>query len=221
MVANIFGTSPVQPLEQHAGVVYDCARQLDAFFDAVVDDDWETAATVHRSIVDLEQRADDLKKQIRLHLPRSLFMPVPRQDLLELLLVQDRIANRAKEVADLVNGRRLRVPPAIAERFSVYLQRNIDAARQARNSVRELDELYTSGFRGAEVDLVSALIEELDKMETEIDALRQDMRARLFEIEEKLKPVDAMFLYQVIDLTGQIGAMSERVGRRLELLLSH
>jgi uncharacterized protein Yka (UPF0111/DUF47 family) len=29
-----------------------------------------------------------------------------------------------------------------------------------------------------------------------------------------------MFLYQVIELTGEIADMAERVGRRLELLLS-
>ena len=30
-----------------------------------------------------------------------------------------------------------------------------------------------------------------------------------------------MFLYQAIQLTGEIADMAERVGRRLELLLSH
>ena len=41
------------------------------------------------------------------------------------------------------------------------------------------------------------------------------------EIEDTLKPIDAMFMYQIIRLTGQIADMAERVGRRLELLLSH
>jgi uncharacterized protein Yka (UPF0111/DUF47 family) len=30
-----------------------------------------------------------------------------------------------------------------------------------------------------------------------------------------------MFLYRIIELTGDIGDMAERIGRRLELLLSH
>ena len=30
-----------------------------------------------------------------------------------------------------------------------------------------------------------------------------------------------MFLYRVIELVGEIGDMSERIGRRLELLLAH
>ncbi|MDZ7643159.1 MAG: hypothetical protein U5K76_02310 [Woeseiaceae bacterium] len=47
------------------------------------------------------------------------------------------------------------------------------------------------------------------------------MRAALFAIEDSLAPVSVMFLYRVIELTGEIADMAERVGRRLELLLSH
>lgn len=221
MVANIFGSSPVQPLENHVGIVYQCAKKLGELTAAVVAGDWDTAAVAHEAIVTLEQDADDLKKEIRLHLPRSLFMPVPREDLLELLLVQDRIANRAKDVADLLYRRRMSIPEPIAGEFSAFIQRNIDAAKQARKSVRELDELFTTGFRGAEVDLVSSLIEELDVIETEIETLQGDLEASVFAIEKTLEPVDVVFLYRAIELTGQIGGMSERVGRRLELLLSH
>ena len=221
MVASIFGSSPVRPLEKHAGVVFSCAKKLVDFCKAAVHGDWETAAVAHEAIVTLEQDADDLKKEIRLHLPRSLLMPVPRDDLLGLLLVQDRIANRAKDVADLIMDRRMEVPSQIADQFLVFVKRNVDAAKKARNSVRELDELYTAGFRGAEVALVSSLIEELDVIETESDALESDLRRALFRIEDSLSPVNVIFLYRAIELIGQIGAMSERVGRRLEVLLSH
>jgi hypothetical protein len=43
----------------------------------------------------------------------------------------------------------------------------------------------------------------------------------LFKIEDSLEPVTVIFLYQVIELTGEIADMAERVGRRLELLLAH
>ena len=172
-------------------------------------------------VVGGEHEADDLKKEIRLHLPKSLFMPVPREDLLELLLVQDKIANRTKDVSGLVLGRKMRIPKSISKAFLVFVERNVDAAKQARKSVRELDELFTAGFRGAEVDLVASLIEELDRIETDTDDKQADLRAALFKIEDKLNPVDAVFMYKVIELTGEIADMAERVGRRLELLLSH
>ena len=221
MLANIFGTSPVVPLEKHIDIAYRCARQLRGFFSAAVRGDWDGAAKAREEIETLEHDADNLKKDIRLHLPKSLFMPVPREDLLELLLVQDKIANRTKDVSGIVLGRKMQIPAVIAEQFLDFVDRNIDAAKQARKSVRELDDLFTTGFRGAEVTLVAALIEELDRIETDTDEKQAALRAALFKIEQTLNPVDAMFMYQVIELTGEIADMAERVGRRLELLLSH
>lgn len=220
-LASIFGSSPVVPLEKHMNVVYKAARELGRFFDAVIAEDWDTGAEIRDEIVRLEHEADDIKKEIRTHLPKSLFMPVPRQDLLELLLVQDRIANRAKDVSGIVLGRKLSIPAEITDKFLEFVNLNVDAAKQARKSVRELDELFTSGFRGAEAVLVEALVEELDQIETETDECQAAVRWLLFEVEKNFDPIDVMFLYQVIEMTGDISDMAERVGRRLELLLSH
>ena len=221
MLANIFGSSPVVPLEKHIEIAYRCAKRLQPFFAAAVGGNWTKAAKVRGDIEMLEHKADDLKKEIRLHLPKSLFMPVPREDLLELLLVQDKIANRTKDVSGIVMGRKMQFPASIADQFLEFVDRNVDAAKQARKSVRELDELFSTGFRGAEVDLVVAMIEELDKIETDTDNQQAALRGELFKIEASLNPIDAFFMYKVIELTGEIADMAERVGRRLELLLSH
>ena len=221
LLANIFGTSPVKPLEKHVDIAYRCTKQLNGFFKAAVAGNWDKAAEYRDTISALEHEADDLKKEIRMHLPKSLFMPVPRQDLLELLLVQDKMANRTKDVSGLVMGRKMQIPKPIAKDFLTFVRRNVDAAKQARKSVRELDELFATGFRGAEAAMVESLIDELDRIETETDDLQASLRGSLFEIEDSLDPITAIFLYQVIELTGEIADMAERVGRRLELLLSH
>ncbi len=220
MLANIFGSSPVQPLEKHMDIAFRCAKKLKPFFAAVIAQDREKMQSVRGDIEALEHEADAVKKEIRLHMPKSLFMPVPREDLLELLLVQDKIANRAKDVSGVIMGRSMRIPEPLADLFLEFVDRNVDAAKQARKSVRELDELFTAGFRGAEVALVSDLIEELDRIETHTDEQQTVLRSALFKIEKTLDPIDAMFLYEVIEITGEIADMSERVGRRLELLLS-
>ena len=220
MVANIFGKSPVQPLERHMDIVYRCARKMRPFVNAVVKRDRKRIASARAQIEALENEADELKKEIRLNMPKSLFMPVPREDLLELLLVQDKIANRTRDVSGIIFGREMKIPKAIAEKYVAFVSCNIEAVKQARKSVRELDELFTVGFRGAEVALVAALIEDLDRLETLTDNQQAELRSDLFAIEKDLDPIDAIFLYQVIELTGEIADMAERVGRRLELLLS-
>jgi uncharacterized protein Yka (UPF0111/DUF47 family) len=51
--------------------------------------------------------------------------------------------------------------------------------------------------------------------------MQSRIRHQLFEIEKDLPPVDVMFLYRVIELVGEIADLAERIGHRLELLLSH
>ena len=121
VLANIFGKSPVKPLEKHVNIAYQCTRELNKFFGAVIKENWKRAGEARDKISDLEHQADNLKKKIRLHLPKSLFMPVPRQDLLELLLVQDKMANRTKDVSGLVLGRKMKIPDAIADDFLEFV----------------------------------------------------------------------------------------------------
>ena len=220
-ISRIFGKSPVGPIQEHMDTCYRCAKELVTFFSHVVEDDWEKAQKSRSRIVELEHAADDLKKQIRSHLPKSLFMPVPREDLLELLLVQDRIANRSRDISGIVLGRHMHLPEVVQQRYLEFVSLNVRAAKQARKSIRELDELYETGFRGAEAKLVEDLIDGLDQIEDDTDTLQVKLRTELFAIEKDLPPVDVMFLYRIIELTGEIADTAERIGRRLELLLSH
>lgn len=200
---------------------FKAAKELVTLFEHAIDGEWDKVAISRQQIVELEQEADELKKTIRGQLPKSLFMPVPREDLLNLLWAQDQIANKARDVSGLVFGRRMKIPKSLREDFLNYVSRNADAAKKARKSIRELDELYETGFRGAEADFVEALVEELDQIENDTDEMQAKVRGELFTIEKDLPPVDVMFLYRVIELTGEVGDMAERIGRRLELLLSH
>jgi predicted phosphate transport protein (TIGR00153 family) len=220
-ISKIFGASPVAPLQDHMETCYQAAKELVTLFEHAIGDAWDKVEESRRRIVELEQEADELKKQIRAQLPKNLFMPVPREDLLNLLWAQDQIANKARDVSGLVFGRHMTIPKGIRQDFLAYVARNCDAAKKARKSVRELDELYETGFRGAEAAFVAELVEELDQIENDTDEMQAKIRSGLFAIEKDLPPVDVMFLYRVIELTGEVGDMAERIGRRLELLLSH
>ncbi|MEO1245144.1 MAG: TIGR00153 family protein [Pseudomonadota bacterium] len=221
MLANIFGTSPVQPLEAHIDLCHRSVSLLSEYFAAVFAEDWTGASRIRDDIESLEHEADALKKEIRLHLPKSLFMPVPRQDLLELLMVQDKIANRTLDVANTVLVRNMPIPEALRPGFSSFVDLIVATSAQARTSVRELDELFSSGFRGAEASLVESMIGELDRMETDTERQRYVLFREIHAIEAELDPVHTMFLYRTVELSGEIANMAQRVGRRLELLLSN
>ncbi|NBD96432.1 MAG: TIGR00153 family protein [Gammaproteobacteria bacterium] len=219
-ISRVFGQSPVRPLQQHIEQAAGCAATLPEFVRAAQAGDWDEASKVREKIVNLEHEADDLKRELRLNLPRSLFMPVARTDVLEMLTVQDRIANKARDISGLMLGRRMAMPEALQELYLRFVERCLEAVGQARKTVNELDELFETGFRGSEIDLVMSMIEKLDEIENDSDRLQVELRRKLFEIEKDLPPIDVMFLYKIIDRTGDLGDLAQRVGSRLHLMIA-
>ena len=219
-ISSLFGNSPVKPLQAHMASVQDCIVELIPFFEAVLEQDWKAAKSQQKKIAKLEGAADKLKRNLRMQLPRSLFMPVSRRDLLEVLTMQDKIANKAKDIAGLITGRKIEFPEAVSDKLIAFVQRAIDASEQAQTAINELDELIETGFGGREVKLVQSMIKELDAIESDTDKIEVKVRAALFKIEDDLPPVQVMFLYRTIDWIGELADLSQRVGSRLELLLA-
>lgn len=217
---KILGRSPIKPMQQHMGEVVNCVKLLEGFFNASNSGDWQQASKVYDAICTSERQADELKKQIRLHLPKSLFMPMPRTDLLDLVTTQDRIANGARDIAGLMLGRNMVIPESLQDCGMDFLKTAIAATEQAFVAINELDELLETGFGDREVSFIATLIEALDKLEHENDQLEQDLRKKLFAQEASLPPVDVMFLYKIIDTVGEMADNAERVGARLQLLLA-
>lgn len=219
-ISGIFGASPVRPIQKHCKKATQCALQLTPFFQGVISGDWDRCREVRQEIIRLENQADDLKQEFRLNLPKSLFMPVSRSDLLELISMQDRVANKAKDISGLVIGREMSIPEGLAKPYVKFLKRSLDAVKQARKTVNELDELFVSGFKGREVDLVIEMTEKLSRIEHDADEMQIGVRARLFELEKDMPPIDTMFLYKIIDWTGDLGDLAQRVGSRLHLVIA-
>ena len=126
--------------------------------------------------------------------------------------MQDKVANRAKDIAGLIRGRKMSLPDSLGTRYLDFVKRGIDACEQAQKAINELDELVETGFRGTEVELVQEIITELDRIEKDTDVIQVEVRTSLFEIERDLPPVDVMFLYRLIDWTGDLGG--PRTARR-------
>jgi predicted phosphate transport protein (TIGR00153 family) len=186
----------------------------------VLANDQEAVARIRKEIARLEGDADDLKWELRHHLPTGLFMPVDRRDLLDVLMMQDKIANQAKDIAGLVLGRHMTLPPQMHELFTKYNLRCIDASAQALKVIQELDELVETGFRGIEVERVQEMISTLNSIESETDDLQIKLRDILFTLEDDLRPTDVMFTYRLIEGVGKVADLAERVGSRLQLLLA-
>jgi hypothetical protein len=218
--SGIFASSPIRPLQTHMEAIVACVQQLVPFIEAVLSQNGEEKVRIHRNIVDLEHTADKLKKELRLRLPSSLFMPVDRRDVLEVLTMQDRVAGAVRDVSGIILGRKMVIPEVMRDNYRELVATCVQSVEQAHRAINELDELIETSFGDMERERVGALLSELDRIEQETDEQTIHLSHQLFDLEDELKPVNVMFLYRVLDKTSLIADRAQRVGSRLQLMLA-
>ena len=217
---QLFGQSPFTPLQEHISVVIDCANEVPAIFTAALDHDLPKVELIRGKINTLESEADGIKNELRAHLPKSLFLPVDRRDLLEILDLQDSIADTAQDIAGMMFVRHMTLPNEMREPLMELTTRCVDACNHLGKIMEEMNELISSGFRGAEADKVMYMIDELNKIETDTDIHAIRLMRLLFENEEEIGPVLTMMWDRVIHWVGDLANYAERAGNRHRLLLA-
>jgi hypothetical protein len=201
-------------------VVVECAREVQPLIEALAAGDQEQVIQLKDRIFEREAEADRIKHELRAHLPKSLFMPVDRRDLLEVLLLQDTIANVAQDIAGLLIERKMSIPDFLRDPLIELTARCVDTVEHAAKVIEELDELLAIGFRGREVDAVDQMLKELNMIEDETDELGIALARALFDHEDDLKPVSVMMWYQIIEWIGDLADYAEKVGDHLRLLIA-
>ncbi len=217
---DLLAQSPVKPMLEHAMIAGKCTDELGVFIAALTENDWQGAIKSRERIVELEHEADGLKREIRGHLPKSLFLPVPRADLLDLIRLVDRLPNTVKDVSGLMTGRKMQIPDGIRASFTDFVKKAVSTARQASESVESLDDLFRAAFRGEVAKTLGVLVQRLDALEHETDEAEITVRAELFAVENDITPIEVVFLYEVVKEIGELADRAQQVGHRLLILVA-
>jgi hypothetical protein len=218
--SRMFGESPFKALQKHMRIVLECAREVQPLIEALAAGDQDRVGEQKERIFEREAEADRIKHNMRAHLPKSLFMPVDRRDLLEVLHLQDAIANTAQDIAGLLIERRMSIPDFLRTPLIDLTARCMATVELAADVIEELDELLAIGFRGREVDLVDEMLTRLNALEDETDELGIQLARALFNHEDELKPVSVMMWYRIIEWVGDLADYAEKVGDHLRLMIA-
>lgn len=219
-LAGLLHKSPFKPIQEHMRTVFDCVSLLQPLFEALYAKEYKEIQKIAEQIDELETAADKQKSTFRLNMPKTLFLPVDRRDLLKLLHDQDSLADNTEEISQILISRDMEVPEAITDQLNILLVKTLGICTEAQSIVEELDELVQVGFRGIEHDKVIGMIDNLRKSEHDIDQILHTIRRSLFAVEDSLPPVSVMFWYKIIDLLGDMSDLAENMSDRLLLFLS-
>ena len=219
IISKLFGKSPFEPLYQHMVKVKECVDLVRPLMDALLQGETKKVKEIAKKIFKAEHYADMVKKDIRSQLPKSIFLPVARGDLLRFLKEQDHIADSAEDLAVLLTLRKTMVPEEMKEDLKDFVDKVLETYEMAMIVSSEIKVLAETSFGGAEAHKVTELIEQIKVKEWEADKAQMKTAKKLFSIEEKLDPVSVVMWMNILKELGTLANHAENAGDQMRVML--
>ncbi len=218
-IVQLFAKSPFGALKQHMLKGGECVELVRSMFEALLDGDQAKLVALAKQVSKIEHRADEIKNELRDNLPRSIFLPVDRADLLSVLSQQDSIPDTVEDIAFLLTVRRTYVPPSWREPLLAYVDKCVATFRAAAEVMGSLDDLVEVGLAGPEAEEVLAKINAIGLLEWEADKAQFEMLHTMFQMEADLNPVDLFWWSKIFRELGDIANYSEKTTDRIRVML--
>ncbi|MBI5274133.1 MAG: TIGR00153 family protein [Chlamydiales bacterium] len=219
-IAKLFGKSPFGHLQNHMHKVTACMKKLEDLFRLLVEEKFQDIEDTVIQLSKLEHEADLCKNDIRNNLPKSLYLPVDRSQFLEILSIQDSLADKAEEIGNLMLLKPVKsFPKELQSSFTEFVNKNMEAFWEARNIIKELTELIESSFGGQEAEKVKEMVDKTAYIEYESDCLKRQVLKTFFAIADKL-PYPSFYLWmRLIEEIGAVSHIAEKLAHRIRQMI--
>lgn len=218
-IARLFGKSPFAPLKVHMKKVASCVEKLQELFKAFQEGESDKLPSLAKTISKLEYEADLTKNDMRNHMPKSLFLPVERYDLLQILHIQDSIADTCEQIGITLTLHHLDIPASMQESLSEFIAKSLETFEKTHHVILEFDNLIESTFGGIEAEKVKMLTEEVSYVDHQSTKLKNSLSRHLFEIAPEL-PYQVFYLWiRLFDDIARFSKLSERLCGRVRMIL--
>lgn len=217
---DLFKKSPFGPLVEHLNMVKLCMDDLKPLFLASIDKNYEKVDYYVKEISKYEHKADIIKTEIRNNLPKGIFLPVHREELQDYLKLQDAIADTVEDISLLLAMKKLHVPDDLKEDLLKFIDKIIEVWEASYTVTKELSLLVEVAFSGHEANVVLEKIEIVERLEWECDCVGMKLAKHLFELENKISPVDIMLWFKIFDVMGKLANNCEKTAVMLRRFLN-
>lgn len=224
--APIFDTfrdrSPFQGLYDHANKITECIAALQETSAAFIAGEHDKTHDLAMKVSRLEFEADEIKSNLRNHLPGNVRMPVDKALFLAALSSQDGILDQAEDAAIWMSMRQTNIGPEIGASLTALLDKVAETVVAYQEAVGNLHDLVETGFVKREREEEKELIHKVHALEHETDVLSRELSRQLLapKAEEELGPISVYHLLKLTLQISKIADYAENAGDRLRAMLS-
>lgn len=218
-IAGLFGKSPFNPFILHMDKVALCIEKLNELFSLLENKQFEKIPRCIDAISSLEHAADSAKNSIRNNLPKTILLPVPRHNVLEMISLQDSIADTAERIAHTFNLLPLEDITLWTHSVLPVYKKSIESFELIHEIVHMLQELLEASFRGIKVEHTKALIDKISFKKHAVDLLYHSTLASFFK---EAKDAHHTVFYVITTLLEEIHALShiaEKLAMQIRIII--
>lgn len=215
----LFTRTPFDQLQQHMEKVVACLAKLSEIFHHLYDNQYDQLEPLVEKVSHFEHEADLIKNDIRKSLTKSFLFSIDRNVFLDLLTLQDNLADTAEEIAGLLIIKSLTVPPEIADELKAYIDKNMECAWDIKEIVLSFDQLIEASFGGPVATHVKQQVDQIAYKEHQASCLRRKVTKQLFGIADQLAMSDFILWTRLVEEIGYIAHSAEKVALRIEMIL--
>jgi uncharacterized protein len=139
--------------------------------------------------------------------------------LLEILSLQDSIADKIEDIAVLCELKPVELLPEFANEFKLFLQKSLETFNGVQLIIKELHDLLESSFGGIEAQKVRKMVENVGYKEHEVDLIQRHLLANLFKAEQHMTYATFYQWQKLCESIAAISNLSENLAYRIRMTL--
>lgn len=197
-----------------------CITRMSDALAAVESGEFESIAGISSEVSKLEHQADQIKDDIRERLLKRFFMPIDRSEVLEILSLQDSLADTAEDVCKVLTIRKLPFPDDIREDFEKLVELNVHACNVCASIIKQMDELIDAGFGGTEAERIRGLAKDAALAEHQADLVQMQLLKKLYGHDTDFSVGEFHLWMRVTRVLSRLGNISENLANRILKTLS-
>ena len=215
---SLFYDSPFQKLKKHADKVKECAWMFKRAVECYVEQDCEEFDKLTEDVAMLESQADALKRNLRNHLPRGIFMPVDKFVLLDCLREQDHVLDDVEEALYWLSFKPMAgIPEELVGDFLDL----VDAVRPAIEKMPAMSEHALVYFRSGTEETrnkLKSIVREMYQAEKEADHLEHELKKKAFALLKD--PVEIYHIVRLVEIIGDICDHAQNASDRMRTMIA-
>ena len=215
---SLFYKSPFKKLKDHADKVKECAWMFKRAVECYVQKDCEEFDQLTEDVAMLESQADWLKRNLRNHLPRGIFMPVDKFILLDCLREQDHVLDNVEKALYWLS---FKPEGEIPEELVGDLLHLVDAVIPAIEKLPEMAEQAIAYFESSTEEnrnRLKSTIRDIHQAEKEADHLEHELKKEAFALLKD--PVDIFHTVRLVEIIANIADDAQNASDRMRTMIA-